>query len=235
MEQKHEHECVLCGHRGRRADLVRVETVRPQVSAHAAEHHRDRWTGSGYVCHRCLNGERLHYVTERLMQEKGALSAVEEEVAKRAGLHVTIARNIDQQFESDVTFGQRAADAVARIGGSWPFVITFLVFLVVWMATNSLLLVQRSFDPYPYILLNLVLSCIAALQAPIIMMSQNRQAARDRVESSHDYETDLKAEIEIASLHDKIDHLLRVQWERMVELQQVQIDLLTELTTARSR
>jgi uncharacterized membrane protein len=97
------------------------------------------------------------------------------------------------------------------------------------MAVNSLALRQEAFDPYPYILLNLVLSCLAALQAPIIMMSQNRQAERDRVESSHDYETDLKAEIEIASLHDKIDHLLHVQWERMVELQEMQMDLLTEI------
>ena len=104
-----------------------------------------------------------------------------------------------------------------------------MVLLVVWMLTNTYLLRQASFDPYPYILLNLVLSCLAALQAPILMMSQNRQAERDRLESSHDYETDLKAEIEIASLHDKVDHLLHAQWERMVELQEMQIDLLTEI------
>jgi uncharacterized membrane protein len=101
------------------------------------------------------------------------------------------------------------------------------------MIANTFLLRQSSFDPYPYILLNLVLSCLAALQAPIIMMSQNRSSERDRLESTHDYETDLKAEIEIASLHDKIDHLLNAQWERMVELQQVQIDLLTEITGRR--
>jgi len=145
-------------------------------------------------------------------------------------LHLTIARDIDAQFQASTTFGQRAADTVARVGGSWVFVLSFLVLLVVWMAINTFALRSGAFDPYPYILLNLVLSCLAALQAPIIMMSQNRASERDRVESTHDYETDLKAEIEIASLHDKVDHLLHAQWERMVELQEMQMELLTELT-----
>ena len=224
-----ERTCCLCGATHRRSAVVPAEVVRPQLAAHIARRHADRWTGSGFVCRSCLNTERLEYVTERLTEEKGALSGVEQEVAKKAGLHHTIARNIDAQFERDVTPGQRAADTVARVGGSWTFVLGFLVFLGLWMIANTMLLRQRAFDAYPYILLNLVLSCLAALQAPIIMMSQNRQAARDRVESSHDYETDLKAEIEIASLHDKVDHLLHAQWERMVELQQMQIDLLTEL------
>ena len=222
--------CCLCGQVHRRAAVVPAEVVRPHVAAHIVGHFPDRWTGSGYVCRSCLNKERLDYVTTRLTEEKGALSGVEEEVAKKAGLHVTIARNIDAQFEQDITVGQRAADTVARVGGSWTFVLGFMVFLVLWMAFNTLVLRQQSFDPYPYILLNLVLSCLAALQAPIIMMSQNRQAARDRIESNHDYETDLKAEIEIASLHDKVDHLLHAQWERMVELQQMQMELLTEIT-----
>jgi uncharacterized membrane protein len=212
---------------------VRAEVVRPQVAAHIAEHHPDRWTGTGYVCRTCLNKERLDFVTSRLTEERGVLSGVEQEVAKKAGLHLTIARNIDEQFQQGITVGQRAADTVARIGGSWTFVLSFLFFLTIWMGINSFLLRQGSFDPYPYILLNLVLSCIAALQAPIIMMSQNRQSERDRVESTHDYETDLKAEIEIASLHDKIDHLLNAQWERMVDLQEVQIDLLTEIAGRR--
>ncbi len=230
----HERTCCLCGRAAPRGSSVRAEMIRPQVAAHIGQHHPDRWTGTGYVCRTCLNAERLHFVTARLTEERGALSAVEQEVANKAGLHLTIARNVDAQFEQNITFGQRAADIVARVGGSWAFVISFIVLLVVWMAINVVVLRQPSFDPYPFILLNLVLSCLAALQAPIIMMSQNRQSERDRLESTHDYETDLKAEIEIASLHDKIDHLLNAQWERMVELQQVQIDLLTELT-GRSR
>jgi uncharacterized membrane protein len=214
--------------------MIPAEVVRPQIAQHIAARFPDRWTGTGHVCRDCLNAQRLDYVTTRLTEEKGALTSVEQEVAKKAGLHLTIARDIDAQFESGITFGQRAADDVARVGGSWAFVVSFLVLLAVWMVANTLLLQQRSFDPYPYILLNLVLSCLAALQAPIIMMSQNRQAERDRLESSHDYETDLKAEIEVASMHDKIDHLLHAQWERMVELQEMQIDLLTEIA-GRSR
>ena len=228
-----ERVCCICGRSGTRATRIRAEVVRPQLASHIAQHYPDRWTGTGYVCRSCLNAERLGFVTTRLTEERGVLSGVEQEVAKKAGLHLTIARNIDEQFQQGITPGQRAADTVARIGGSWTFVLSFLFFLVIWMAINSFLLREASFDPYPYILLNLVLSCLAALQAPIIMMSQNRQSERDRVESTHDYETDLKAEIEIASLHDKIDHLLNAQWERMVELQEVQIDLLTEIAGRR--
>jgi len=168
-------------------------------------------------------------VTQRIRQERGQLSAVEAEIANKAGQHLLIARNVDEQFRQGITFGQRAADAVARVGGSWAFVLSFSFFVVAWMALNTWVLMQRSFDPYPYILLNLVLSCLAAIQAPIIMMSQNRMAERDRLESMHDYETDLKAEIEIASLHDKVDHLLHTQWERLIEMQELQMDLLTEI------
>jgi uncharacterized membrane protein len=230
----HDRRCCLCERTGRRSTMIPAEVVRPQIAQHMAAHFGDRWTGSGYVCRECLNVQRLDFVTSRLTEEKGQLSDVEREVAKKAGLHLTIARDIDAQFQRDVTFGQRAADAVARVGGSWTFVLGFMVFIVAWMIANTLALRHGSFDPYPYILLNLVLSCLAALQAPVILMSQNRQTERDRVESSHDYETDLKAEIEIASMHDKLDHLLHAQWERMVELQQMQIDLLTEIA-GRSR
>jgi uncharacterized membrane protein len=233
MDQGERHvvarSCALCGYQGRKADLIRAEAVRPQVAEHITEHFPTKWTGTGFICRRCLNRERLDYVTARLKQERGVLSGVEAEVAAKAGQHMLIARNIDEQFQREITFGQRAADAVARVGGSWTFVLSFLAFLVAWMAFSTIILREHAFDPYPYILLNLVLSCLAALQAPIIMMSQNRTSERDRVESTHDYETDLKAEIEIASLHDKIDHLLHVQWERMVELQEMQMDLLTEI------
>jgi uncharacterized membrane protein len=225
-----EATCTLCDKTLPRRNMLANAAVRPQVAAHIAHTFPERWTETGRICRTCLSRERLHYVTDRLTEEKGTLSGVEEEVAKKAGMHLTIARDIDAQFQASTTFGQRAADTVARVGGSWAFVLSFLFLLVVWMATNTFGLRSGAFDPYPYILLNLVLSCLAALQAPIIMMSQNRSSERDRVESTHDYETDLKAEIEIASLHDKVDHLLHAQWERMVELQEMQMELLTELT-----
>jgi uncharacterized membrane protein len=229
MNHVQTYECALCGYRGRREQFFRADTIRGQLAQHIATHHPDRWPGTGRICRRCMNRERIEYVQTRLRQERGALSSVEANVAEKAGQHLVIARDIDEQVRRNTTRGQRAADAVARVGGSWAFVSGFVAFLIAWMALNTMLLRRASFDPYPYILLNLVLSCLAAIQAPIIMMSQNRQAERDRLESVHDYETDLKAELEIASLHDKMDHLLHTQWERMVELQEMQLELLQEV------
>jgi len=133
--------------------------------------------------------------------------------------------------EVAATFGQRAADRVASFGGSWPFILLFLLFMVVWVLTNSVLLVKRGevFDPYPYILLNLFLSMLAAIQAPIILMSQNRQSERDRLNAGHDYEVNLKAELEIMLLHEKVDTLRESQWRELLALQTEQLALLSTL------
>ena len=141
-----------------------------------------------------------------------------------------LARNINQEFESSLTLGQRLADRLADFGGSWTFISIFLIVLVIWMAINTWILLERPFDPYPYILLNLVLSCLAAIQAPVILMSQNRQEARDRLHSEHDYEINVKAEIEIRKIHEKLDHLLMHQWQRLMEIQQLQVDLMDEIS-----
>ena len=125
--------------------------------------------------------------------------------------------------------GERLADRIAVFGGSWTFLICFGVFLVLWVAINSLVLLWRPVDPYPFILLNLVLSCLAAIQAPIILMSQNRKEAKDRLRSQHDDQVNLKAELEIRHLHEKVDHLLLHQWERLVQIQEIQLELLAEL------
>jgi uncharacterized membrane protein len=125
--------------------------------------------------------------------------------------------------------GERLADRIAVFGGSWPFLIYFGVFLVLWIGMNSLVLYRRPVDPYPFIFLNLVLSCLAAVQAPIIMMSQNRQETKDRLRSQHDYQVNLKAELEIRNLHEKMDHLLSNQWERLIQIQELQLELLSEL------
>ncbi|MBV8519465.1 MAG: DUF1003 domain-containing protein [Acidobacteria bacterium] len=140
-----------------------------------------------------------------------------------------IARDTNREFDERLTFGQRVADRVATFGGSWTFIILFGCVLVAWIALNSWMLARRAFDPFPYILLNLMLSMIAALQAPVIMMSQNRQAAKDRLDASHDYEVNLRAELEISALHEKWDHLLRHEWAQLLETQQKQLDLLTTL------
>ena len=116
-------------------------------------------------------------------------------------------RNVNDLVDEQMTFGQRIADAVARFGGSWTFIICFGAFLVLWMGLNTALVFAQPPDPYPYIFLNLILSCIAALQAPIIMMSQNRQAAKDRVQADQDFQVNIKAEFAIQQLHRKIDDL----------------------------
>ena len=141
-----------------------------------------------------------------------------------------LSANIEAEFERTLTTGEWCADKIAAFGGSWKFIILFAVVLVGWIAVNTVALANRAFDPYPFILLNLVLSCIAALQAPIIMMSQNRVEARDRVRAEHDYKINLKAELEIRHLHEKMDHLLKSVVARLFETQQIQLDLLREMS-----
>ncbi|MDD5167314.1 MAG: DUF1003 domain-containing protein [Syntrophales bacterium] len=144
--------------------------------------------------------------------------------------HIT--RNTSKEFEEAATFGQRAADAVATFGGSWTFITIFAAIMLVWVGLNSFILVRydKIFDPYPYILLNLFLSMLAAIQAPIILMSQNRQAEKDRVNAEHDYEVNLKAEIEIMLLHEKVDQLREGQWGELLAIQKEQLKLLGDLT-----
>ncbi len=137
-----------------------------------------------------------------------------------------IARNIQREFDAQLTFGEKMADRVATIGGSWGFIIWFGVFLFGWMMLNVFVLVQRAFDPYPFILLNLVLSSLAALQAPVIMMSQNRQAEVDRMQAQNDYEVNIKAELEILQLHEKINELREQDWMNLMSVQHQQIELM---------
>ena len=140
-----------------------------------------------------------------------------------------ISNRPDTEQEEKVTFGQRVADRVALFGGSWKFIIIFAAILLSWIIINSYLLIKKPFDPYPFILLNLVLSCLAAIQAPVIMMSQNRQEAKDRVRSENDYLVNLKSEIEIRQLHEKIDHILINQSKRLFEIQEIQIELMEQV------
>ena len=133
------------------------------------------------------------------------LGTTEKKILEKSRERAIITTDVNAAFSAQASFGERLADNIARIGGSWGFIIGFVVFLVVWASVNTVVLMSRAFDPYPFIFLNLLLSMVAAIQAPIIMMSQNRQAARDRFEAAKDYEINLKAEIEVLSLHQKID------------------------------
>ena len=155
----------------------------------------------------------------------------EQRVIQRLAQRLHISRNVSREYEEALTLGQRLADRIATFGGSWTFILLFLSLLLLWIVLNTVALagLSRPFDPYPYIFLNLILSMLAALQAPVIMMSQNRYAAKDRVAAEHDYEVNLKAELEILALHKKVDTLREQQWVELVSMQQEQIRLLTRL------
>jgi len=176
--------------------------------------------------------KKLDEISEKHFRKKYAqLGEREKKVAHHLAERIHIARNVGQDISEKMTFGQRLADKVAGFGGSWTFISIFAVVLIAWILLNSFILItyKKSFDPYPYILLNLFLSMIAAIQAPIILMSQNRQAYKDRLSAEHDYEVNLKAEIEIMALHEKIDLLRDKQWSELISIQQEQLMLLSQL------
>ncbi len=171
-----------------------------------------------------VSEKHLHTAYERLSER-------EKHVAHHIANRTHISRNVLKDYSEQMTYGQRMADRVASFGGSWTFISIFAAVMVVWVGLNSFVLVtlRKAFDPYPYILLNLVLSMLAAIQAPIILMSQNRQAAKDRLSAEHDYEVNLKSELEIMTLHEKLDSLREKQWRELIAMQQDQLSLLSQL------
>lgn len=170
----------------------------------------------------------------RIKLEQTPYEALDER-ARKVAEHIAggkhISRDISKDYDADTTFGQRAADKVATFGGSWTFVGIFAAVMLFWVGVNAFLLMDRgkTFDPYPYILLNLFLSMLAAIQAPIILMSQNRHSERDRLSAEHDYEVNLKAEMDITLLHEKLDRLREKQWEELMAIQNQQLRLLAHL------
>ncbi len=176
-----------------------------------------------------LNQYRRLYLTSLIVQEKGELAEIERDVMDAIKNNSILSENIQDEIEAELTFGQRLADKVAAFGGSWTFITTFFSFILIWMMINIWILATKPFDPFPFILLNLILSCLAAIQAPIIMMSQNRQEQKDRQRGEHDYQINLKAELEIKLLSEKIDHLLVHQNKKLLEIQEIQTDYLEDL------
>jgi uncharacterized membrane protein len=209
-----------------------AEVIRPSLLDHLKKQHPE-WNGTGFVCFDDIGDCRKEYVKEVLQDEIGELSTLDNEVVESLRQHEIISENISSQFDRKLTFGERLSDRIAEFGGSWRFLITFFSILLAWIVINGVLLLTHAFDPFPFILLNLILSCLAAVQAPVIMMSQNRAEARDRLRAENDYKINLKAELEIRHLHEKIDHLLRRQYNRLFEIQQIQIELLEELARKR--
>lgn len=164
-----------------------------------------------------------------LSSGESELSALDRRLLERIAAQEQVSRDVASEAVDARTFGERVADRVAELGGSWTFIGLFGLSLLVWASVNTWVLAGNAFDPYPYIFLNLLLSMLASVQAPLIMMSQNRQAAMDRAAAAHDYEVNLKAELEIMALHEKFDALRTLQIEALLASQQEQLRLLTEV------
>jgi uncharacterized membrane protein len=176
-----------------------------------------------------LNHYRRLYLTSLITQEKGELAILDNDVMEAIRNNSILSENIEEGIEGKLTIGQRLADKIAIFGGSWTFIIFFFSFIACWMGVNIVLLASKPFDPFPFILLNLILSCLAAIQAPIIMMSQNRKEQKDRERGEHDYKINLKAELEIKLLSEKIDHMIVHQNKKLLEIQDIQTDYLEDL------
>ena len=221
--------CLVCKKSFPVKHLIPMATVR-KVITEQITHDYPECSSDDFICQRDLTQYRMQYVQSILHTEQGEVSNLEYEVLNSMKQHELISKNIEGQLEQKWTFGERLADKIATFGGSWAFLICFSAFLAVWILVNTVVMVKHPADPYPFILLNLMLSCLAAIQAPIIMMSQNRQEAKDRMRSENDYQVNLKAELEIRHLHEKIDHLLMHQWDRLAKIQEIQLDLLSEMS-----
>lgn len=193
---------------------VFIQTMYPQVAKESS-------IGDDQLFH-----IKKEYLNQMLANEFGELDELEKEVVRSISENKILSEKVDFTYQETLTFGDRIADKIAEFGGSWTFIIAFFSFILLWIVINIWWLTNRAFDPFPFILLNLLLSCLAAIQAPIIMMSQNRQEAKDRMRSEHDYKINLKAELEIQLLHKKIDHLLIHQSKRLLEIQRIQTEMM---------
>jgi uncharacterized membrane protein len=218
--------CAICGLEAQQP--IPFNVVRPSIADLIVKDHPSIGNDDA-ICRRHLTEYRSRHVEDLLERERGELSELEHQVVESLARQETVSQDIEEAWEDRRTAGEKVADMVAEFGGSWRFIISFVVVLVLWMMFNIWATATRVFDTYPFILLNLVLSCIAALQAPVIMMSQRRQEAKDRLRSENDFRVNLKAELEIRHLHEKIDHLLTHQWERLVEIQQIQLEIMHDL------
>lgn len=219
-------QCIVCGGTFPLSKLHKAGSLRPHLYEMIAEEVTD-CAPTSLICDEDLARFRRRYVERLLEEERGELSDLDRHVLDsfEKGT-LTVQTNSAAAVDKKPSFGERVADKVASFGGSWTFILSFIAVLVIWMAINVVGVFAQPFDPYPFILLNLVLSCLAALQAPVIMMSQKRQEEKDRLRAENDYMINLRAELEIRQLHEKIDHQMAKQWERLAELQQIQIELL---------
>ncbi|MGA7676646.1 MAG: DUF1003 domain-containing protein [Rhizomicrobium sp.] len=225
---EHQNTCAICGEAKSASQTIPAVLVQPNLDALIRAKKPD-WSNEGFICNTCLNRFRTEFVREQMEKDRGELSALEQEVVNSIHDGLLVADNLNKEFDKKLSFGDQLADKVAEFGGSWKFIILFFAVMAVWIAANCVYALWRPWDPYPFILFNLILSMLAAIQAPIIMMSQNRQESRDRLRAENDYQVNLKAEIEIRAVSERMDQLLHNQWGHLLEIQQMQIEMLEEL------
>jgi len=216
----------ISGKRYRKRDLVRLDSLRPTLTEFIRRDFPDL-PPEAMISVRELARYRMRYTERLLQQEHGEFTELDRQVAESIAKQDTIAENTEEEFEEHRTFGDKISDHLASFGGSWAFLLSFGAVLFIWMAVNVIAGIH-AWDPYPFILLNLCLSCVAAVQAPIIMMSQRRQEVKDRLRADNDYRVNLKAELEIRHLHEKMDYLISRQWQRLAEIQQIQIEMMDD-------
>ena len=228
MADEETFHCQICGENKKRSEVKPAGLI-PESIADVIRKEHPVWSRQGYICSVDLNHFRTQYIGQIMEKEREELSSLEENITRSMKDHEVTAKNINIEFDRQLSFGDRVSDRLADFAGSWTFIIMFSCILIVWITMNTIVLMQRPFDPYPYILLNLFLSALAAIQAPVIIMSQNRQEERDRLNAEHDFQVNLNAEMEIHQLHRKIDHLLINQGERLLEIQKIQAELMEDL------
>jgi len=210
-------------------ESVHLSSVNPLILKLISKDHPDI-NLKGKIAMQELNEYRQKFITQSLEKELGQLSVLEKTVLDNLSNKKLLTPELDGgDAGGRDTIGQKVADKVASFGGSWTFIILFCGFLVLWIIYNYYLLHNKGFDPYPFILLNLLLSCIAALQAPVIMMSQNRQEEKDRERARKDYMINLKSELEIRMLHEKMDHMIMHQQQELLDIQKVQIEMMDDI------
>jgi uncharacterized membrane protein len=226
--------CAITGKARSRRDLIPLDQLLPSLADRIRADHPDL-PPDALVGRNEVSRYRTRYVEELLKAEHGELTELDRQVAQSIAEHDTVTEDVDHDFDVHRTLAERVSDHLATFGGSWTFILWFMAALALWIAFNQAAPAQDQFDPYPYILLNLILSCVAALQAPIIMMSQKRQEAKDRLRSQNDYQVNLKAELEIRHLHEKMDHLISRQWQRLAEIQQMQLEAMQDVARRNRR
>lgn len=239
MTRNHAHHppaaavtCQICRRDFAPADVLPGHAIRESVARLIRGEHPD-WSPDGSICLEDAHRYYGAYVASVLAEEKGNITELEQEVVRSIREHELVAENVNAEFDRRLSVGEAVADKVADFGGSWTFLGVFALTMAGWIVLNLRFVTASPFDPFPFILLNLGLSCLAAVQAPVIMMSQNRQEAKDRLRSEHDYRVNLKAELEIRHLNAKMDLLLTRQWHQLLEIQQLQTDLMQELLRQR--